>query len=142
MNGNTELLNFIYQNAQMGVITIDPLINITEDEEFKAHLSAQLDEYRSILSEARELLNKNGFEEKGLSKCSKIKTYLCVRLETARDNTPSHIAEMLILGSNMGIVDAIKNLKQYPDADEDIRNLMKRLQTFEEDNVQRLKDFL
>ena len=142
MNGNTELLNFVYQNAQMGVITIDQLINIVEDEEFKAHLSAQLEEYRSIFSEARELLNKNGYEEKGISTCSKIKTYISVRIQTAGDATPSHVSEMLILGSNMGIIDAVKNLKTYLDAEEDIRNLMKRLLAFEEENVQQLKDFL
>jgi hypothetical protein len=49
---------------------------------------------------------------------------------------------MLILGSDMGILDATKNLKKYQDADEDIRNLMQRLLAFEEDNVQQLKDFL
>ncbi len=142
MNGNTEFLNFIYQNAQMGVITIDQLIYIVEDEDFKACLSAQLEEYRSIFSEARELLNKNGYDEKGISTCSKIKTYFCIRLQTAKDNTPSHVAEMLILGSDMGILDATKNLKKYQDADEDVRNLMQRLLAFEEDNVQQLKDFL
>jgi hypothetical protein len=29
------------------------------------------------------------------------------------DKTPFHIAEMLIIGSNMGIINAIKNLKKY-----------------------------
>ncbi len=142
MNGNAELLNFIYQNAQMGVVTIDQLIHIVKSEEFKEHLTAQLEEYRSILDAAKVLLNKNGFDEKGLSTCSKITTYISIRLQTAMDSTPSHVAEMLILGSNMGIIDAIKNLNQYADAEEDIRSLMKRLQEFEENNVQRLKSFL
>ncbi len=142
MNGNAELLNFIHQNAQMGVITIGQLITIIEDDEFAAHLSAQLEEYRSIFHEARELLNKNGYAEKGISTCSKLKTYISIRMQTAKDKTTSHVAEMLILGSNMGIVDAIKNLKQYEDAEEDIRTLMKRLLTFEEGNVQQLKHFL
>ena len=142
MNGNAELLNFIYQNAQMGVITIDQLIYIVEDEDFKAHLSAQLEEYRSIFSEAREQLNKNGYDEKGIGTCSKIKTYIMIRLQTAKDHTPSHVAEMLIIGSNMGILDATKNLKNYQDVEEEIRNLMQRLLAFEVDNVQQLKDFL
>lgn len=142
MNGNTEMLNFVYQNAQMGVVTIDQLIHIIENEEFKEHLSAQLEEYNSIFSEAKELLNKNGFDEKGISTCSKIKTYFAIRLQTIKDASPSHVAEMLILGSNMGIIDATKNLKQYEQAEEDIRVLMKRLLKFEEDNVQQLKHFL
>ena len=142
MNGNAELLNFIYQNAQMGVITIDQLIYIVEDEDFEACLSAQLEEYRSIFSEAREQLNKNGYDEKGISTCSKIKTYIMIRIQTAKDHTPSHVAEMLIIGSNMGILDATKNLKIYQDVEEEIRNLMQRLLAFEEDNVQQLKDYL
>ena len=30
MNANTELLNFIYQNSQMGVDTVRQLMDITE----------------------------------------------------------------------------------------------------------------
>jgi hypothetical protein len=58
------------------------------------------------------------------------------------DKTPSHISEMLIIGSNMGIIDAIKKLKKYKDAEEDIIKLMEKLLKFEEDNVQQLKQFL
>lgn len=142
MSGNAELLDFIFQNAQMGVGTIDQLVHIVENEDFKAQLTSQLEEYRSILEQARELLNRNGYDEKGISTCSKIKTYISIRLQTAKDQTPSHVAEMLILGSNMGIIDAVKNLKQYEEGEEDIRNLMKRLLAFEENNVQQLKQFL
>ena len=46
MNGNAELLNFIYQNSQMGVDTIKQLMGIVEDAEFKKHLESQLNEYQ------------------------------------------------------------------------------------------------
>ena len=45
MDGNTELLNELYQNAQMGVNTIGQLIDITDSTEFKQHLQAQYAEY-------------------------------------------------------------------------------------------------
>lgn len=35
MNGNAELLNFVYQNSQMGVHTLEQLIRIVEDDDFK-----------------------------------------------------------------------------------------------------------
>jgi hypothetical protein len=44
--------------------------------------------------------------------------------------------------SNMGIIDAVKNLKRYPDAEEEIKELMKKLLEFEENNIQQLKKFL
>lgn len=56
MNGRAELLNFVYQNAQMGVNTIQQLIGIAEDEEFKNHLKAQLEEYEAILGQTKMAL--------------------------------------------------------------------------------------
>ncbi len=41
MNGNAELLNFIYQNSQMGVETMEQLGGITKDCEFRSFLEKQ-----------------------------------------------------------------------------------------------------
>lgn len=142
MNGNAEMLNFIYQNSQMGVRTIEQLLEIAEDEEFRKHLKAQYEEYEAIHNQAAELLNQHGFDEKGISALEKLRTYLMINMQTLTDKSSSHIAEMLIIGSNMGIIDAIKNLKRYQDVEPQIRDLMERLLKFEEDNVQQLKKFL
>ncbi|HHW30594.1 MAG TPA: hypothetical protein GXX20_02800 [Clostridiaceae bacterium] len=142
MNENTELLNYIYQNSQMGVHTIGQLIDITEDEEFKKHLESQYKEYKEIHDAARELLNKHGYDEKGIGTFDKIKTYLMINMQTLTDKSTSHIAEMLIIGSNMGVINAVKNIKKYQNAEPDIINLMKRLLEFEENNIQQLKEFL
>ena len=142
MNGNAELLNFVYQNSQMGVNTISQLIDIAEDSNFKKHLESQYKEYREINDAARKALNKNGFDEKGISTLDKIKTYSMINMQTLTDKTPSHISEMLIIGSNMGSIDAVKNIKKYKDAESNILNLMKRLLKFEENNIQELKEFL
>lgn len=142
MNGNSELLNFIYQNSQMGVDTIDQIIGIVEDDEFQRHLESQLNEYKEILHTTKAKLHENGCDEKGISSLDKIKTYLMINMQTLTDKTPSHISEMLIVGSNMGVINAVKNLKKYHHADEDIKKLMERLLRFEENNIQQLKQFL
>ena len=142
MNGNTELLNFIYQNSEMGVTTIKQLLDISANQEFNQLLRSQLNEYIEINKQTRALLNQNGCDEKGLSKLEKMRTYMTISLQTLTDKSPSHIAEMMIIGSNMGILDATKNLKHYTDADKDIKSLMNRLLKFEENNVQQLKEFL
>lgn len=142
MNGNAELLNFIYQNSQMGVDTIKQLIEIVKDDDFKKHLEAQFNEYKEIHCAAKNALNDSGYDEKGISTLDKIKTYLMINIQTMADKTPSHISEMLIIGSNMGIINAVKNLKKYNNAEPDILSLMERLLRFEENNVQQLKKFL
>ena len=142
MNGNAELLNFIYQNSQMGVESLEKLISISEDDKFKKCLEYQLKEYRLINNKAMKKLNENGYDEKGIGTFTKVQSYIMINLQTMMDKTPSHLSEMLITGSNMGVIDAIKNIKKYSGAEPDILQLMGELKKFEENNIETLKEFL
>ena len=142
MNGNAELLNFIYQNSQMGVETINQLLEMLEDGKFKDCLKAQLDGYELMCTTAKTMLGGHGYDEKGISAMDKMKTYLMINLQTLVDRSSAHIAEMLITGSNMGIVDGTKKLKEYAGAESSIKELMEKLIRFEENNIEKLKNFL
>ncbi len=142
MDAEVELLNFVYQNSQMGVDTINQLVGITNEENFKTHLTAQLNEYAQINSSAKTMLQQKGHDEKGLSKLTQIKTYLMINLQTLKDKSSTNLAEMMIIGSTMGMVDAIKNIHKYRSVDSTTLQLMEKLQKFEENNIERLKVFL
>lgn len=142
MNNNAELLNYIYQNSQMGTDTIKQLLNIVEDTEFKNQLKSQYNEYKEIHETARSLLNKNGYDEKGIGAFEKIRSYIMINIQTLKNHSAAHVAEMMIIGSNMGIIDAIKNIKKYKDCEPEILILMEKLKEFEENNVSTLKKFL
>ncbi|WP_206460462.1 hypothetical protein [Anaerovorax sp. IOR16] len=70
-------------------------------------------EYDKIHTTAKSLLNKNNYDEKGISALDKIKTYLMINIQTLTDKTPSHIAEMLMIGSNMGVIDVMRVFRAY-----------------------------
>ncbi|KMT22470.1 hypothetical protein [Clostridium cylindrosporum] len=142
MNTNIEFLNYIYQNAEMGKSTINQLLGISEDESFKRVLESQLKEYNEIFDIANNKIQENDKEGKGIGLLTKLSTYLMININTLRDKTSSHIAEMMIRGSTMGIVDITKKLKEYSNASEDIRGLGDRLLKFEQDNVEEMKKFL
>lgn len=143
MNANAEFLNYVYQNSQMGVDTLQQLMEITDNKEFKTVLTQQLQGYEKFHNEARTLLNENGFDEKGLNMFEKIRTYLMVNLQLLSDNSVSRIAKMLIQGSSMGITQAVEKLNRYEqEAEKDARKLMTELKDFEEKNVEKLKGFL
>ena len=142
MNGNTEMLNFIFQNSEMGVNTIGQIVELTIEPEFKKQLNSQLAEYEMINKEAKDMLNKHGCEEKGINSFDKIKTYLMINIQTLTDKSASHISEMLIIGSNMGVIDAVKNIHKYLEAEKDIVKLMQRLLKFEQENIKQLTEFL
>ena len=67
MNDNVKLLDFIYQNSQMGVETIDQLEKIVEDKDFKNYLKEKYEGYLKIHKDAKEKLHSHGYDEKGLS---------------------------------------------------------------------------
>ena len=143
MSADAEMLNFIYQNSQMGVETLNQLIPMIDNEAFKKRLEAQLKEYEQIHEEEKKLLNRHGYDEKGIGALEKIMAYLMIDMKTLMDKSSSHIAEMLIQGSNMGIIDAVKRINQYEkEAEKEVTALMKRLLKFEENNVERLKEAL
>lgn len=142
MDKNEELLNYIYQNSQMGVETIAQIMDITEDKVFKGLLESQYNEYKTINDNARRIVHKFGHEEKGLGTFEKWRTGMMIDMQTLVDKSTSHISEMLMIGSNMGVINAVKNLKKYQDANAEIRDLMESLLRLEENNIQELKQCL
>ena len=142
MNDDVKLLNFIYQNSQMGVETIDQLEKIVEDKDFKRYLKEKYEGYCKIHKDAKEKLNSHGYDERGIGSFEKIRTYLMINMQTLTDKSTSHIAEMMMIGSTMGIVSAIRNLNDYSNADNNIIKLMETLKAFEEKSYHDLQVFI
>lgn len=142
MDGNIELLNYIYQNSEMGKDTLTQLIKMTTDENFKSNLQSQLNEYNSIFNEADEKLKSNNKESKSIGTLTKVSTYISINFNTLINKTPSHMAEMLIQGSTMGIIDITKKIKEYKSQDQTILGLANKLLQFEQKNIDELKNFL
>lgn len=143
MNQNAELLNFIYQNSEMGVETLNQIIEIVENPSLARQLETQRKTYKDIHMKSKEMLNENGYDEKAISTLEKISAYIMINLKTLTDKSDSHIAEMLIQGSNMGIIDAAKKINEYEDsAEKNIISLKKKLKKFEEENAEKMKAYL
>ncbi|WP_455683458.1 hypothetical protein [Thomasclavelia sp.] len=142
MNDDVKLLNFIYQNSQMGVETIDQLEKIVEDKNFKRYLKEKYEGYCKIHKDAKEKLNSHGYDEKGISSFEKMRTYLMINMQTLTDKSTTHIAEMMMIGSTMGIVTAIRNLSDYSNAGNDVVKLMETLKAFEEKSYNDLQEFI
>ena len=142
MNGNVEFLNYIYQNSEMGINTINQLIDICDNEDYINLLKSHLKEYISINEIAEAKINELNKEAKEINTFAKVSTYMMINMKTLLDNSPSHISEMLIQGSTMGIIDITKKLKEYSNAETEIINLANKLLKFEEKNIEECKKYL
>ena len=142
MDGNTELLNYVYQNAQMGERSTTQLAGLSESTNFREHLQIQNREYATICDQAKDLLHQSGHEEKDINGFAKMSLYMSIGAKTLTDKSASHMAEMMMQGSTMGIIDVKKNLNKYADADPKAVSLAERLLRTEESNVEHIKAFL
>ncbi|SHF26288.1 MULTISPECIES: hypothetical protein [Caloramator] len=142
MDKNIELLNYIHQNAQMGIETIKQLLKETKDENMKNVLQKHLNEYQKFYDMADNKLKSKNIEPKELNLLSKAFTDLMINLKTLRDKSPSHMAEMLIQGSTMGIVDMTKKIKEYQGVEKETLDIANGLLQFEQKSVDEYKGFL
>ncbi len=142
MDQNAEFLNYISQNAQMGINTIEQLTPKVEDQAFGHQLKSQLCEYQVINGEAVEQLRQKGQVEKSVPKMQEAGAYMSIAMKTLTNHSPSHISEMMIQGSVMGIIDVTKNMRKYSGASAEAKELAERLLKTEESNIQSLKAYL
>lgn len=145
MNENSELLEYIYQNAKIGVKSLTNLINIIngKDNKIKKIVEGELKGYENFIKESKKLLKKYKVKPKEKSMMANIVSKVSMNFELLKDNSDAKIADMLIKGFTMGNVDIEKIIDRYEDdAKEDILKLAKKLLKFGEENIDLLKPYL
>lgn len=140
MLNESELINYIRQNVQMGIDGIKIVIDDVKSKEFYDELKSELNEYAEIFNEAEELIDKAGYEKVDINAAVKIASHLSGRLKTMNGGD-SKIADSMIQGSTMGVTKLITHINEYH-GDNDVLNLAERLLKFLEGNIENLKQFL
>lgn len=142
MDNSVYILNEINKGIKMGMDSISTISEKVGDGNFKDDLLFQYDKYNDILNKVNsELKNYNDFPQE-LPPMQKVMGYMDIQASTIVDKSNSHIAEMLIKGTNMGIIEGVKLKNQNPDANPKIQNILDEFIKFQENNVEKLKKYL
>ena len=142
MDNPEYVLNEINKGIKMGMDSISTISEKVEDNNFKDDLLFQYDKYNEILNRVNsELKNYNDFPRE-LPPMQKTMGYIDIQLSTLNDKSNSHIAEMLIKGTNMGIIEGVKLKNRNPDIEPTISNILDDFIQFQENNVEKLKKYL
>ncbi len=143
MNKDTvDLLNEIYQSAQTGIRAAKIMMDKTENKPLKDELISQYKDYTGISAIAEKNLTENNILPKDINPITKATMWGSVQLNTITDKTPSKICEIIINGTNMGIVEMTKNLHRFTNSDSNSQNLAKEFIKNEEYHIDRLKGML
>ena len=145
MNENAELLEFIYQNASMGVKSCTNLIKIlnTKDNKIKKIVEGELKGYENFVKKSEKLLKKYKVEPKEKGVMADLMSKMGMNMEMMKDNSDARVADMLTKGFTMGNVDISKKIDRFEgNADKDILKLAKDLLKFGNENIELLKPYL
>jgi len=145
MNENSELLEYIYQTADMGAKSLTDLLNDinNKDNKIKKIVSDQLKGYEKYLKEAKALLKKHDIKPQGKGLMADIMSKMGIKKEVKEDNSDSALADMLIQGFMMGNLEIRKRIDNFEEkADKKIIALAKDLLKFGEKSIDDLKPYL
>lgn len=145
MNENNELLEYIYQNSEMGKYTIEKMINELKGKDNKIIKDAEdiLKKYEIFYKDLKKQLKKENVKPKDSSLLSKMGASMGIKKEIISDNSDASIADMLIKGMSMGILDIEKKLSQYDEiANKKSIKLAKDFLKFQQESITQLKKYL
>lgn len=132
----------IQRNAEMAMKAIDTISDKVYDDQLAMQISRQSLKYSQLRGEAlKELLEAKAEPYHG-SGMADLMLKGGIQCNTMLNTSTSHIAELMIKGSNNGIVEMSKILNHNEEAGEKPVALAKQLIEFEEKNVEKLKEYL
>jgi len=136
------ILREIQRNTQMAMTAIDTLLDKTSDDDFTLKLSRQSLGYARIHNDAVERLIE---EQSGTYRSNQIADLMLrgsVHMGTMLNVSTSHMAEMMIQGSNRGLTNMYKTVKHNALAQDRSVELAQELMDLEIKSIEQLKEYL
>ena len=132
----------IQKNTEMAIKAIDTISDKVYDDQLAMQISKQALAYSDLHNQALEKLIEAKAEPYHSSYITDIMLKGGIHYNTMLNTSTGHIAELMIKGSNTGIMEMNKILNHNENAGDSTLNLAKKLISFEETNIDTLKKYL
>jgi len=139
----TKYLNAIYQNTKTALQSIEDILPKTEDTELKTELAREQDAYFVLAKECELFAKSENIENiKDNNFIEKAKLWTSINMSTMVNSTTRHIAELMLLGTFMGIVTCYKDQFDHKGVSNELDEIVEKLKNLERDNISKLMPFL
>ena len=138
----TSLLDLAYKNVRMASFAIDCIIEKIEDLRLEELLRKQNDFYLDTTEELERLSEEIGHEPEDINAFLKGSSFASIKMKTFINDETSHLAEMLVQGTTMGITEILKAKSDYPTQNQHLIDIVNSIAESEELFVDSLKEFL
>ena len=143
-NNNLNVLDEVNKGATMGMDAISMINEKTHDAKLKETLQVEFNKYNKISERVNDLYSQITTEKKPheTNKMNKMMTWYGIQMKTITDDTPSKLSELLMQGTNMGIIEGRRLLNHNQRIDDNVKNILNDFVSMQEDSVETLKKFL
>jgi len=137
-----NVLDELHKGACMGKDAIHFIMEKVKDDGLKQELNRQYEKYNEISDKIERLYpeysNKEPHETSAMNKAM---TWYGIEMRTFMDDSTSKLAELLLQGTNMGIIEGRK-LLNHKGTEPEVHALVQEYVAMQEDAVEKLKTFL
>lgn len=139
---DAKILWEVQRNTEMGMTAINTILDKIGNDDFSLQLARQSLHYSEIHNKALEQILRDEGEVYRGSQIADMMLKGSIHANTAFNVSREHLAEMMIQGSSRGITSMWKAMKHYGLATDEAVELAQELVDFEQENIEKLKEFL
>ncbi len=137
-----KLLRECDAGIKMGVSAIEEVLEYVKANELKKILNVCKDEHDKLDKKLQELLDKYKDDGKEPNPIAKGMSWMKTNVKLSMNESDSTIADLITDGCNMGVKSLSKYLNQYAAADEESKDICKKLIKLEEELSVQMRDYL
>lgn len=143
MKENINILNEINKGVCMGMDSLKMIVDKIENPEFRKYVDSLYKEYDEITRKINKIYYKydKNDDPKETNAMNKAMLWSGIEMKTLTDTSDSKLAELLLNGINMGIIEGRK-IYNNKEGDEEVFNIVNEFITIQEKSVETLKTYL
>ena len=143
MKDNINALDEMNKGASMGMDAISFIMDKVDDSKFLKVLKCEYEKYKKMSNRIRDVYKKYNEDDipHETNTMTKAMTWWGIEMKTFNDKSNSKIAELLLKGTNMGIIEGRKILNNK-ELDKEVTKIADEYVRMQEDSVEVLKKYL
>ena len=140
---NVKVLNEVNKGTTMGMDAISYVASKVGDPKFQEVLDVEYGKYKKIYNQVDEIYSQySDSQPQETNAMNKMMTWYGIQMNTMTDKSNSKISELLLQGTNMGIIEGRRLLNNHPSVDPEVKKILNDFVVMQEDSVETLKKYL
>lgn len=142
MNDTVQILQDLVRNTRTGRDAAEQLMHRSESPRMRRELNLERERYLALQREAEKALRDAGGSPEPAGIMDRAGMKLGLEINTLANRSDGHIAEMVIQGATMGIIEMTKSMNACAEADPSARSLASHFIVQQNEFIERQKSYL